>query len=328
MFAGWTHYIAFDLFMARHIVLESREVGIPHWSIAPLVVVTLFAGPAGVCLYVLTKAAWDFFVPGREARALWTARRGVLVLLYVATTGLSAMMVGWVLVFPGSWMGGRWKLHDDWIEESFDKYAAVFPTPKSLITKYQHHPSVQLTHILPAAFWALLVPIQIHPDVRRRYRRAHRWLGRLFVALSLAVFAGLLIIDARGLVFILSDFPTIEPHAHMSKIGLQWLDHMALFRGIGLYFLLSILLAVQRARAKDFAGHQRWIFRHIGSGLWVAVQRIYVGVMMTEANTPEDQKANFADGATLGAALTIVTAEVAIQLVAWGKASPSSKKTS
>ena len=51
VFAGWTHYIAFDLMIARYIVLDAVEEGIPHILIVPLVPVTLMLGPIGLFSY-------------------------------------------------------------------------------------------------------------------------------------------------------------------------------------------------------------------------------------------------------------------------------------
>ena len=71
MFAGWTHYIAFDLFVARYIVQDNiihkpsnnnQQLGyfrIPHLIVAMFVPCTLMAGPIGLMLYVITKALWN-----------------------------------------------------------------------------------------------------------------------------------------------------------------------------------------------------------------------------------------------------------------------------
>ena len=61
VFAGWDHYIAFDLFVARWLVLDSQERHIPHLCVVPFVPLTLMAGPAGLALYlclVVPMFAW------------------------------------------------------------------------------------------------------------------------------------------------------------------------------------------------------------------------------------------------------------------------------
>jgi hypothetical protein len=59
VFAGWTHYIAFDLFVGRHIILDSQRTGLPHLAVLPLLPLTLMAGPAGLALYTGLKSAWS-----------------------------------------------------------------------------------------------------------------------------------------------------------------------------------------------------------------------------------------------------------------------------
>lgn len=58
LFAGWTHYIAFDLFVARFIVLDSQACGMPHLLAVWAVPLTLFAGPAGFTFYMALRTVW------------------------------------------------------------------------------------------------------------------------------------------------------------------------------------------------------------------------------------------------------------------------------
>ena len=51
LMAGWTHYIAFDLFVARHVLLDSQARGIPHLLVVPVFPLVLFVGPAGLAVY-------------------------------------------------------------------------------------------------------------------------------------------------------------------------------------------------------------------------------------------------------------------------------------
>jgi len=53
LFAGWDHYIAFDLFVARHVLLDSQARGIPHLVVVGIVPLVLLAGPAGFVLYMV-----------------------------------------------------------------------------------------------------------------------------------------------------------------------------------------------------------------------------------------------------------------------------------
>ena len=52
LMAGWTHYISFDLFVARHVLLDSQARGIPHLLVLPVFPLLLFMGPAGFAIYM------------------------------------------------------------------------------------------------------------------------------------------------------------------------------------------------------------------------------------------------------------------------------------
>ena len=55
LLAGWTHYLAFDLFIGGWEVRDARERGIPHLLIVPALVLTFFFGPAGLLLNLATR---------------------------------------------------------------------------------------------------------------------------------------------------------------------------------------------------------------------------------------------------------------------------------
>ncbi|MFN3592219.1 MAG: ABA4-like family protein [Thermaurantiacus sp.] len=50
---GWVHFLTFDLFVASWIVEDAPRAGVPHWLLVPAILLTLFAGPAGLLLYLL-----------------------------------------------------------------------------------------------------------------------------------------------------------------------------------------------------------------------------------------------------------------------------------
>jgi hypothetical protein len=66
--AGWTHYIAFDLFVARYIIADSQAAGIPHLLVVWTVPLTLMAGPTGLLLYLMTKGVYTAVVPAPKAK--------------------------------------------------------------------------------------------------------------------------------------------------------------------------------------------------------------------------------------------------------------------
>jgi hypothetical protein len=69
LLAGWTHYLAFDLFIGGWEVRDAQRRGIPHLLIVPALVVTFLLGPAGLLLYLATR----WFAPGKGAPTLAAA---------------------------------------------------------------------------------------------------------------------------------------------------------------------------------------------------------------------------------------------------------------
>jgi hypothetical protein len=50
--AGWIHYIAFDLFVARWMMRDAPEAG--YW-LSPILLLTLMLGPAGLLVYLALR---------------------------------------------------------------------------------------------------------------------------------------------------------------------------------------------------------------------------------------------------------------------------------
>ena len=51
LLAGWTHYLAFDLFIGGWEVRDAQRRGISHLVVVPALVLTFLFGPAGLLLY-------------------------------------------------------------------------------------------------------------------------------------------------------------------------------------------------------------------------------------------------------------------------------------
>ena len=63
LLAGWTHYLAFDLFVGGWEVRDARRRGIPHLLVAPALALTFLVGPVGLLLYLAIRR----FAPARWA---------------------------------------------------------------------------------------------------------------------------------------------------------------------------------------------------------------------------------------------------------------------
>jgi hypothetical protein len=64
LLAGWTHYLAFDLFIGGWEVRDAQQRGIPHLVMVPVLMLTFLLGPGGLLLYLLVRS----FVPNKHQR--------------------------------------------------------------------------------------------------------------------------------------------------------------------------------------------------------------------------------------------------------------------
>ena len=56
-FAGWVHYLIFDLFIGAWQARDAQRRGIPHLAVVPCLAGTLFFGPVGLLGYVALRFA-------------------------------------------------------------------------------------------------------------------------------------------------------------------------------------------------------------------------------------------------------------------------------
>jgi hypothetical protein len=54
--AGWIHYLAFDLFVGIWIAGKADEIGLPRILQAPILLLTFLFGPAGLLVFLVTRA--------------------------------------------------------------------------------------------------------------------------------------------------------------------------------------------------------------------------------------------------------------------------------
>ena len=54
--AGWLHFLAFDLLVARLIYLDLEPRGVSAWVLAPLFLLTLLLGPLGYLVFLVVRA--------------------------------------------------------------------------------------------------------------------------------------------------------------------------------------------------------------------------------------------------------------------------------
>lgn len=56
LLAGWTHYLAFDLFIGGWEVRDAQRRGVPHLVVVPVLILTFLLGPAGLLLYLAIRS--------------------------------------------------------------------------------------------------------------------------------------------------------------------------------------------------------------------------------------------------------------------------------
>lgn len=52
---GWTHYLAFDLFIGQWIAKDADHKGFSRVTQAPILLLTLLAGPMGLLIWLLIR---------------------------------------------------------------------------------------------------------------------------------------------------------------------------------------------------------------------------------------------------------------------------------
>jgi Domain of unknown function (DUF4281) len=55
---GWTHYLAFDLFIGSWEAEDSHGRGIPHALLIPCLALTFLVGPVGLLAYFILRTLW------------------------------------------------------------------------------------------------------------------------------------------------------------------------------------------------------------------------------------------------------------------------------
>lgn len=56
--AGWVHYLVFDLFVGAWETRDAQRRGVNHFVLVPCLLATFVAGPLGLVLYFVVRAAF------------------------------------------------------------------------------------------------------------------------------------------------------------------------------------------------------------------------------------------------------------------------------
>lgn len=168
---------------------------------------------------------------------------------------------------------------------------------RRMLGKFNRVPTVTLLHVVPAALFMLLAPLQFSRRIRSRHRRWHRWSGRALVALALPI-------GLSGLFFGL-----VMPFA-----GLRESSAIALF---GALFLFATGRAFVAIRARDVERHREWMIRMFAVAIGVSVVRLVGSVWA--AITLQGPDAWFGYSVWTGFGVTVAAAELWIRRTRPGK---------
>ncbi len=53
---GWTHFLAFDLFVGSWIAEDASRDEFPHWAVIPILIATLMIGPVGLLIWFIVRS--------------------------------------------------------------------------------------------------------------------------------------------------------------------------------------------------------------------------------------------------------------------------------
>lgn len=240
----------------------------------------------------------------------------VLVAIYRFTTLLCIFIVLWILFLPGSAIYPYSAWHQRTVPLIFFQPHSV--TPPDIITKYQQAPLVQALHIVPGAVWAILVPPQMHSQVRKYYRFGHKVGGYMLAVAAMLIGIGAGWIIHQGL-FHENFFPDLEPLSYSGAPGILLL---------AIYFVGSMTCSIYMAAVRgDYHLHRKWMVRHIASGIWISLQRILLSTLFNWPPFTRDQQRDiFPRVGILAIIITLSIGEWAIYLLDLQQAAKMQRK--
>ena len=171
------------------------------------------------------------------------------------------------------------------------RYAEIEADTRRMVRKFAAFPLPTLSHVLPAALFLILAPLQFSRRIRTRHIRLHRWSGRLLVAIAIPI-------GLTGLFFGL-----VNPFGGPLE-GIV----IAMTGGLFLFALARAFVAIRR---RDISTHREWMIRVFAIALGVSVVRLVgLGFVLTTGVRPAVW---FAHSVWLGFLITLAAAELWIR---------------
>lgn len=123
------------------------------------------------------------------------------------------------------------------------------------LADFDRHPLLIRSHAAMGSLFVLVAAFQFWPAMRRRYGRAHRWVGYAGLALLIAL-------PVTGVVCTL-----VYPFAGLAGVwpNLVWM----------IAIVYGAAQAWRAARRRDFAAHEIWVTRAAGMTVGITLSRMY-----------------------------------------------------
>lgn len=121
---------------------------------------------------------------------------------------------------------------------------------------FHAHPVGIYTHVFASSLALLTGPLQFSSRFRQRHRRVHRWLGRVYLGIGVAL-GGL-----SGL--------------YMATLAFGGLTAKFGFAGLASIWLYTGLRAFRAIREGDVAAHRKWVVRNFALTFAAVTLRIYL----------------------------------------------------
>lgn len=125
---------------------------------------------------------------------------------------------------------------------------------------------------------------------------------------SLLMTVGMFLIIIRKLTYENDYDAEVPPLAAIDQMRTK-----AAVVAMGIWFAYTSVMAVVKAKAKDFQSHKYYIYRHCGSGLWVAIQRVIILASGPQKDASQ-MRDLFENAAWIAYVASICVAEVAVFL--------------
>lgn len=185
-----------------------------------------------------------------------------------ATAGMGVLRLAaaswWLVAFAGQLVFGAYILATYGSATLHDNAAAwnrVWPT--GYLPGQPRGNVIVMVHVLLASLVAIFGSLQMIPVLRQRAPWFHRWNGRIYISVAIAVGVAGLAMLATGRSFV--------GGSQNTGVAVN-----------GVLLLMCAVLAWRRARQRDFIAHRRWALRvfvlaagvwlfRIGLAAWIAV---------------------------------------------------------